>query len=102
MSASDHLSPGQFDNVARVQAWKKAPSRPGSEVFYGVPDHKYSQNPFAAHIPPAKVETELNRHGEEVTRNIPQHGIPEYDVRNLVKPPVRQQGASRSVGEQAG
>lgn len=85
------LQPKQFDNAARVQAWKKAPSVPGTEVFYGDRNAKYSQNPFSAHIPPAKTETFTNRHGEELQRNVPQHGIPGYDEANRVERPVRQQ-----------
>lgn len=91
MAASDHLNPGQFDNAARVQAWKSAPTVPGTEVFYGDRTAKYSQNPFSAHIPPAKTETFTNRHGEELQRNVPQHGIPEYDATHRVERPVRQQ-----------
>jgi len=91
MVAFDNLNPQQFDNAARVKAWKSAPTVPGTEVFYGDRNARYSQNPFASHIPPAKIENVTNRHGEELQRSVSQHGIPGYDPANRVERPVRQQ-----------
>lgn len=73
MAASEHLSSEQFgptfDNDARVQAWKKNSKSRGG-------DSRWSQNPFATHLPESKQEHYTDWRGERAVRSVAQHGIP--------------------------
>lgn len=69
MAGPEHLNPAQFDNVARVQDWKKNRKSRGG-------DSRWSPNPFATHIPEAKGEHYTNWRGETAFRTVAQHGIP--------------------------
>jgi hypothetical protein len=63
------LNSQQFDNVARVQEWKKNRKSRGD----GSP---WSPNPFATHIPDPKGEHYTDWRGERAFRTVAQHGIP--------------------------